>query len=123
MFENLSNTINIMFLIDCSIAVEFCHYVFVNYKKCKNCKNCQNKYLCLKGAGDFLLLIHCQVLTLTITIYFSFCTTISTYFLQISSLSASTITRITGSVPDSRTRIRPVSPSSAATCSIAACTS
>lgn len=35
MFENLSNTINIMFLIDCSIAVEFCHYVFVNYKNVK----------------------------------------------------------------------------------------
>lgn len=57
---------------------------------------------------------------LGIILYFNFATTISTYFWQISSLSASTMTRITGSVPDSRTSIRPVSPSSAVTWSIAA---
>lgn len=45
------------------------------------------------------------------------------YFWQISSLSASTITRTTGSVPDSRTRILPVSPSSSVTFFTAACTS
>ena len=42
--------------------------------------------------------------------YLSFSTTMSTYLRQISSVSASTITLITGSVPDSRTSIRPVSP-------------
>ena len=46
--------------------------------------------------------------------------TSSTYFSQISSDSASTMTRITGSVPLSRTRILPVSPSSSATCETAA---
>lgn len=39
---------------------------------------------------------------------------------QISSLSASTITRITGSVPDSRTRTRPSSPSASSASRMAA---
>lgn len=50
-------------------------------------------------------------------------TTLSTYFRQTSSLSASTITLTTGSVPDSRTRILPVSPRASATCCTAAWTS
>ena len=41
--------------------------------------------------------------------------TSSTYFSHSSSLPASTMTRITGSVPDSRTRILPSWPSSSAT--------
>ena len=45
-----------------------------------------------------------------------------TYWAQSSFVSASTITRITGSVPLSRTRIRPLSPSSSVTCAIAATT-
>jgi hypothetical protein len=44
-------------------------------------------------------------------------------FSQISLLSASTITRITGSVPLSRIRIRPISPNSSLTFFTAACTS
>ena len=47
----------------------------------------------------------------------------STYFSHSFSVSASTITRITGSVPLSRTRILPVLPSVSATCFTAACTS
>ena len=42
-------------------------------------------------------------------------TTLSTCFSQISSVAASTMTRIKGSVPLSRTRIRPSFPSSSAT--------
>ena len=42
-------------------------------------------------------------------------TTLSTCFSQISSVAASTMTRIKGSVPLSRTRIRPSLPSSSAT--------
>ena len=47
----------------------------------------------------------------------------STYFSQISSEGASTMTRMTGSVPLSRTRMRPVVPSSSPTLATAAWTS
>ena len=47
----------------------------------------------------------------------------STYFSQISFVSASTMTRMTGSVPDSRTRMRPESPSVSLTFFTAAYTS
>ena len=49
-------------------------------------------------------------------------TTSSTYFWQVSWSGASTITRTTGSVPDPRARIRPVSPSASATLLTASCT-
>lgn len=49
-------------------------------------------------------------------------TTSSTYFWQVSWSGASTITRTRGSVPDSRTRMRPVSPSASATALTASCT-
>ena len=49
--------------------------------------------------------------------------TLSTMVSQVSLLSASTMTRIRGSVPDSRTRIRPESPRAAAASATAFCTS
>ena len=69
----------------------------------------------------FLTFLLCQATTCPFARMTS--STASTYFWQVSSSAASTITRRTGSVPDSRTRMRPVSPRASATSATFAWTS